>query len=178
MMDSTVFKAWLMRLLLVGLTIAIIFFHLLPLSHLPRRLAGPDLITLMIFAWALRKPAYVPAWLIAAVALLADFMFQRPPGLWAALTVIFAQSLKNAERRQRETNFMMEWLRVSVSLGMMTLIYQFAKLLLIIEPLGWVLAISQLVTSILAYPVVVAITRLFGVSRSALGDRDRLGLGA
>ncbi|MHA6326182.1 rod shape-determining protein MreD [Roseivivax sp. CAU 1753] len=177
MIDGTYLKILLMRLCLVALAVAVIFFKLLPLHHLPARLAGPDIITLLIFAWALRKPEYVPAWLIAAVALTADFIFQRPPGLWAALTVMFAEGLKSGERRQRETNFMMEWLSVAVSLGAMTLIYQFAKVVLIIEPVGWVLAISSAVTSVLVYPAVVVVTRLFGVARSAPGDSDRLGLG-
>ncbi len=178
MIDAATFRKWLMRVVLLALVMVVIFFHLLPLHHLPPRIAGPDVITLLIFAWALRRPDYVPAWFIAALALLADLIFQRPPGLWAALTVVFAEGLKSGERRQRETNFMMEWLSVAVSLGVMTLIYQLAKVLLIIEPVGWVLAISSALASILFYPVVVAITRLFGIARAAPGDGDRLGLGA
>lgn len=178
MIDGAILKMWLMRFVLIALAVIVVFFHLLPLHHLPPRLAGPDIITLLIFAWALRRPDYVPAWMIALVALLADFIFQRPPGLWAALTVVFAESLKSGERRQRETNFMMEWLSVAVSLGAMTLIYQLTKVLLIIEPVGWVLAISSALASILFYPVVVAISRLLGIARLSPRDSDRLGLGA
>ena len=178
MIDADLVRIWTMRALFVGLSLAVIFFHLLPLSHLPPRVAGPDLITLMVFAWALRRPEYVPVWLVALVALLADLVLQRPPGLWAALTVIVAETLKNGERRQRETNFLLEWLSVSFSIFAMGLVYQLIKLLLIIEPIGWVLALSAGLTSILAYPAVVALSRLLGVSRHGRGDGDRLGQGA
>ncbi|MCE0506971.1 MULTISPECIES: rod shape-determining protein MreD [unclassified Roseivivax] len=178
MIDADGLRIWMMRGVFVLLAGLVVFFHLLPLSHLPQLLAGPDFITLLVFAWALRRPEYVPAWLIAVVALLVDLIFQRPPGLWAALTVMVAESLKTGERRQRETNFLLEWLSVSVSLGAMVLIYQLVKLLLIIEPMGWVLALSSLLASILIYPGVVALSRILGVARAAPGDGDRLGQGA
>ena len=69
-----------MRAAFVGISLLIMFFHLLPLETTPRRWAAPDLLVCLCFAWALRRPDYVPALAVAGVMLLADLMFQRPPG--------------------------------------------------------------------------------------------------
>ena len=76
MSDAAPTKLWVMQATYVALSLAVIFFQLLPLETTPRRWTGPDVVVLIGFAWALRRPDYLPAYLVAFVALMADLMFQ------------------------------------------------------------------------------------------------------
>ncbi|SNR46437.1 rod shape-determining protein MreD [Puniceibacterium sediminis] len=165
-----------MRAAFIALCLVIMFFHLLPLETMPRRWAAPDLLVALCFAWALRRPDYVPALSVAGVMLLADLMFQRPPGLWAALVVMAVHWLKSRERRQRETTFVLEWFTVAGCLISITLIYRVVLLILMVPSGPPFLILMQLAMTILFYPLVVILSHLtLGVRRSAPGEVDRLG---
>ncbi|SFE47142.1 rod shape-determining protein MreD [Roseivivax sediminis] len=179
MIDAALLRLWAMRALYVALCLIVMFFSLLPLDMSPARIAGPDLIVALTFAWALRRPDIVPTLLVALMALLADLIFQRPPGLWAALTVTMTESLKARDRHASETAFALEWVSVSVGLIVMALIYQIVLLLLIIPTANGALMLSQTILTILCYPVVVAVTHVvFGLRRARPGEGDRIGLGS
>jgi rod shape-determining protein MreD len=165
-----------MRMLYLGLALAVIFAKLIPLDFQPQVWAGPDLLVALTFAWALRRPEFVPALSVAVIVLLADLLFLRPPGLWAALMVIGTQALKNRARNLRDQPFMMEWLAVAgiflaISLGNRLVL---AVLMVPQAPLG--LTVIHVVMTLICYPVVVMISQwVFGVRKAAPGDLDRLG---
>ncbi len=175
-MDSGVLQIWGMRLLFVLLALLILFFHLLPLNSAPSQWASPDVLVALVFAWAVRRPEYVPILLVAAVMLLADLMLQRAPGLWSVLVVCAAEWLKSRERRQRETTFALEWLTFAGTLIVITILYRTVMMVLILAPGTLMLSFIQVLMTILTYPAVVGVSYfLFGVRRSAPGDMDRLG---
>ena len=175
MIDTATLRLWWMRFLYVAICLMVMFFDLLPLNSQPDRISGPDLITAVTFAWAIRRPEYVPGLLVGFVALLADFVLQRPPGLWAALLVVITESLKRQDRSQREPLFSVGWLTIAVSVIVMLVIYQIVRLVFIIEPAGWTLITTQAVMTIAVYPVVVLLSHfLFGVRRGNPRDSDKL----
>ena len=176
MVDQSAARIWSMRAAFVVICLAIMFFHLLPLETTPRRWAAPDLMVALCFAWALRRPDYVPSLLVAAVILLADLVFQRPPGLWAALVVLAVHWLKSRERRQRDNTFVLEWITVAGCLFVITLVYRLVLLVLIVTPGALFLTMMQYITTLAVYPAVVLLSHLiFGVRRSTPGEVDRLG---
>jgi rod shape-determining protein MreD len=153
-----------------------IFFHLLPLDTQPRQWAAPDLMVALAMAWAIRRPEYVPALAVALVMLLADLLFQRPPGLWAALMVMTIEWLKRHQRRHRDASFVMEWVTVVSALALATLANRLALLAVMYPPGSLYLVVMQLAMTALAYPPVVVLSRLlFGVRRTAPGEVDTLG---
>lgn len=169
-------KVWLMRATFVALTFGLIFYHLLPLDLVPAPYAGPDVLTAMCFAWALRRPDYVPALLVAGVMLLADLLFQRPPGLWAVLVLMATESLKNRDRPRRESTFLMEWITIAVVLAVITILYRLVLGLLIVPEGTSFLALMRYATTVICYPLVVILSQgLFGVRRMAPGDFDHAG---
>lgn len=175
-MDRNLLQLWGMRALFVLIAFLILFFHLLPLDPAPRRWAGPDVLTAVVFAWAVRRPDYVPIVLVAAVLLLADFMLQRPPGLWSVLVVCAAEWIKSRERRQRETTFALEWMTFASTLFLITVLYRLALMVIILAPGTLSLSVTQFIATILVYPMVVGVSYfLFGIRRAAPGDMDRLG---
>ncbi|MFD1344421.1 rod shape-determining protein MreD [Litorisediminicola beolgyonensis] len=167
---------WAMRVVFCALCLLVMFFNLLPLHLAPRGFAGPDLIVALIFAWAHRRPSFVPPLAIAGTMLVADLVFQRPPGLMAAMVLIFAEQMKVRARSQRDAGFAVEWLQVSIALIVMALVFQIAMALLILPILGWATLLSQVVTTILVYPLVVAFSHgLLGIRHAGPRENDRMG---
>lgn len=176
MTDISALRLWMLRAGFAALCLLILFWNLLPLQTMPRGWVGPDVVLLLAFAWSVRRPEYVPAPLLALVFLLADFLLQRPPGLWAALALIAASDLKARARTLRDFGFGAEWLRVGVLIVLIAVVYHFTLALLIIDthPLG--LSALQAFVTLLCYPVVTALGAvLFGVRKVAPGDLDGLG---
>lgn len=174
--DNAALQKWIMRVAYVALALLVIFLNLLPLQTLPRGWAGPEIIVAVTFAWVLRRPDFVPPWLVAAVLLLADLMFHRPPGLWAALVLVGAETLRARNVGLRDLTFAVEWVSVATTLVAITLGYRVVLAVLMVDqaPLG--LSLMQMVMTLLVYPVVVLLSQtVLRVRKPAPGDIDALG---
>jgi len=192
------------RITFVGLGLFIIFVRMIPLDTIPVSLGGssldpitqpratagtetevlfdpvrwvaPDLLILFAMAWVTRRPSFVPALAIAGIFLLADMLFQRPPGLWTALVLILSEILRSRARAMRTLPFWLEWATVAMGVVTITAIYHFtlSMVLVPLPPLG--LTLWHLVLTILLYPAVVFVSYIvFGVNRPAPGEVDALG---
>ncbi|CUH65987.1 hypothetical protein TG4357_02172 [Thalassovita gelatinovora] len=175
MNNALLSRRWTMQLAFVALSLAIVFFQLLPLETVPRRWTGPDLLILITFVWAVRRPDYVPAILVAVVFLLGDLLFQRPPGLLAALTVLACEALKRRSRSLRDQTFPVEWLIVSGALLLVMLGNRLVLAILLIPQAPVGLTLIQLIMTILTYPLIAALSHfLFGVRPIAANDAEAL----
>ncbi len=169
-------QVWLMRTTYMGIALVVLFFHLLPFEMVPHRFAPPDVLIAITFAWALRRPDFLPALLVAGVMLLCDLLLQRPPGLWSALVLVATEWLKRRDRRIRDNTFFEEWVTVAVVLAVITVIYRLVLALLIVSPGTLYLALIQYVGTVLIYPLVVAVSHVFlNVRHTAPGDFDPMG---
>lgn len=174
--EITPARIWGMRLAYFALALAIVFFHLIPLDTVPRRWAPPDLLMAFTFAWAVRRPEFVPPLCIAAAVLLADFLFQRPPGLMAALVLLAGENLKARLLGPGEVTFAAEWAAVFVAVAGVTLVYHLTLAVLAVPtpPLG--LTLTQMVLTGLVYPLVAGLTQIvMGIRRSAPGEAGLAG---
>lgn len=176
MSRATPTRLWTMRAAYLSIVVWVIFFNLLPLETTPRVWTGPDILLGVTFAWALRRPEYVPMVSVALVFLLTDLLFQRPPGLLAALALIATEMLKSRARGLRDLPFMVEWLSVGVAMLAVAVSYRVILTLVLVPQAPLVLSVIQLAMSILAYPLIVLVTRLvFKVRRAGPGDIDAFG---
>ncbi len=167
---------WAMRIWYLVIALLIMFFHLIPLETVPRSWAPPDLLIAVTFAWALRRPDFVPAISIAAVMLLADMLFQRPPGLMALLVVLGSEYLKNQASGTGDSSFAWEWATVCLVIVMVTLLDRLALMLTLVDRAPLSLHLIQMVLTMAVYPLVVLVTQsLMGVRKLAPGDADALG---
>lgn len=204
MADSLTGRIWLGRLTFVLISLFVIYTHLIPLETVPPGLGGisleplvrqtpnaatfpetltdparwiaPDFLILLALAWVVRRPSFAPAITIGLVFLLADMLFQRPPGLWAGMAVILTEVLRGRSRSMRTLPFWLEWATVSAGLVAITVIYRFTLSMVLVPqaPLG--LTLAQLGLTLLFYPVVVFVSYIvFGVNRPAPGEVDALG---
>ncbi|MDO5632721.1 MAG: rod shape-determining protein MreD [Paracoccus sp. (in: a-proteobacteria)] len=156
--------------------LGLLFVRLLPLNAGTVGWPGPDLGLCLTFAWVLRRPAQVPALLIAVLFLVEDIILYRPIGLWALIVLLGTESARLREQRWREHPFMVEWLRVSILIGVMMLGYRIVQVLVLlpVPALGQVML--QYIATVAAYPLVVVVARwTLGLRRISPADADNLG---
>lgn len=159
-------ERWIWGSAYFGLAAVLILLHILPMDIGPKGYPGPDILLCITFVWVLRRPHYVPPLLIAAVFLLTDILYMRPPGLWTALVVIATEMLRNREAALREQQIPVEMGTVAVVLIALHLIYWLVLLIFAVPQAWFGMLLLQLIATLLAYPMIAAMARLvFKVQR-------------
>lgn len=166
-------KFALMRSAFVAIALLTMYWQLLPLDTVPSTFAGPDLLLVLCAAWVIRRPEYAPIYLIAAVMLLADFLFLRPPGLFAAITVFACENLRRRSLTNPDMHFSVEWLTAAGAMTAIVLANRVFSAMFVIDQTSLGLTLIQLIMSIVAYPIVVGFCALFlGLRKVAPHQRD------
>jgi len=156
---------WTCRALFLALCAAVATCKLVPLGLGDAGWPGPDVLLALTLAWLLRQPAAVPVASIVAVFLLADFLFQRPPGLWTLMAVVVTESLRR-RLAMAEFPFLVEWSVVAGAVFAMLILNRAALWILLadLDPLG--LTLAHGIVTVAIYPPVVAISKhLFGLRK-------------
>jgi rod shape-determining protein MreD len=168
--------AWSGRITYLVLAFVLIAAPLLPLNTVPRAYATPDILLALTAAWAARRPDMLPAIVVALVFLLADFLFQRPPGLFAGLVLLMTEWLRRRSGQLRKGSFMGEWIAVGTGILAVCLLNRVVLAVLMTPqaPLG--LTLIQLILTIGLYPVMAGVAQVaLGLRRPAQGEVDALG---
>ncbi|WP_068115516.1 hypothetical protein [Tropicimonas marinistellae] len=176
MVDPATTRAWAYRLVFTALVLFLAFLQLLPLGPASGQLPGPDLTLALTFAWVVRRPSYVPVWLLALLFLFLDLLLQRPPGLGAALVVIGSEILRSRNGTSRKIPFTVEWMLVGVVLLALVGLNQIALTIVVTDrpPLG--LALLRALFTAGVYPLVVALSHYgLGVTSADPNETDALG---
>ncbi|MGB3315884.1 MAG: rod shape-determining protein MreD [Albidovulum sp.] len=176
MVDPVTASRQVHRLLFLAIAATFLFVRLLPLSAMPARVPGPDLLLCLTLVWLQRRPDYVPALLIVAVFLFDDILTMRPPGLWPLVVLLGTEFLRSREATLRDLPFIVEWLVTSGLITMLSLANWLVLNLFMVPQAGFGPMLLQVITTIAAYPVVVGFTLFaFGVRKAAKGQVDALG---
>ncbi|MCF7699235.1 rod shape-determining protein MreD [Loktanella sp. M215] len=176
MVDSPASTLWTGRVVYLALATIVVFIQLLPLDTSPPGFAGPDVLLALTLAWVARRPAYVPFGVVVAVFLLTDLLFQRPPGLWAALVVILTEAVRSRSRGLRNVPLALEWGTVTVGIVAITLANRLVLIVVMTPQAPLTLTLIQMVMTIAIYPVVVGVGHFFfGLTRPAPGQVDSRG---
>ncbi|MCJ7871622.1 rod shape-determining protein MreD [Marinovum sp. 2_MG-2023] len=153
-------RLWLMRATFLALAFVAVFLRLLPLETGPARWPAPDVLLALSLAWSLRRPEYVPALSVAATILLADFFFQRPPGLMAAIVVLACGAMRKRGPGLRDAGFLAELLLIALTILAVMLAYRTALTVFVLPrpPLG--MTLLQAVFTMAIYPFVALASQL------------------
>ena len=164
------------RLLYMALAALILFVGVLPLSAMPSRWPGPDLILCLTFVWLLRRADYVPALFIVLVFAADDLLSMRPPGLWTLIALVTTEFIRSREVLLRELPFALEWAIFAAAVMVMTVVNRLILSLFMVPQSGFDLTILEVLSTLAAYPfVAVAAVWIFGLRRAVTGQIDALG---
>lgn len=176
MAESQTARNWTGQLAYVFICCAILFAQFLPLSTAPTNFAPPDMMIAVTITWVVRRPDLVPAILIVALFLLADFVAFRPPGLWTLLVLITTELLRRRAMEMRSLGFMAEWLTITGTVVALFIAYRAAVMILLLPQAPLVPTLWQMTSTILVVPFVAVISHYFlGVSRPGMGEIDEMG---
>lgn len=162
--------------LYIALACALVLTRLVPLSTGASGWPGPDLLMCLTIAWVLRRPDLLPVGVVAGVALLADLLLQRPPGLWAGLVVLGTEYARGRSLPGQEPSFSGEIALFAVLFTAM-IGAQWLVLAVFMVPQPALLAmLAQVPLTVLAYPLVVLLlSHGLGIRRVAEGGRGLSG---
>ena len=168
-------SVWGYRALFVFLGGAALFFALLPFGPGEGGLPGPELTFGLICAWVLRRPDYVPLWLMAPVLLLDDALLMRPLGLWTLIVLLVSEYLR---RRVDHSEALPFWSEAALVTGCIAVAFALNHVALVVllaqtPPLAGQ-ALHALAT-VVFYPLVVGFSQIVGVRRLAPGELDTMG---
>lgn len=173
MVDPYAARLWGYRALFAGVIGVLAVARLMPVDAGHIGWPGPDLMLALTLAWVLRRPEYVPAWLIVALFLPLDLLFQRPPGLGALTVLLGTEFLRRRHEFGRGLPFPLEWGLVAAVLLAMAGAGQAILAVFVVPrpPLGLELMRALFTSAI--YPLAVAVSVfVLGVRRAAPGDVD------
>ena len=169
-------RRWFGRVLFIVISFIILFAQLMPLTTEPRQWASPDILLLITLAWVVRRPDLAPVGLIALVHFSADLLLLRPPGLMTVLIVVSTEILRAKSTEFRALAFPFEWLSVAGTLIALFFAHRVVLMLMFLPQAPIMLTLSQLLMTILAYPLVTFLSYIaFGVNRPAMGEVDDRG---
>ncbi|MFT5639805.1 MAG: rod shape-determining protein MreD [Paracoccaceae bacterium] len=138
----------------------ILFVGLVPFSFIPKNLPGPDLLLCLTFAFVLRRPDYIPVWLLAGAIFLSDVLLLRPPGLWTAIMIFAVEFTRLQEYRFRDLIFPFEWAFVGAIMFLCLISYHLVLSIMIIPQVGFSTTMLHFLTTLVAYPLVVGFCAL------------------
>lgn len=165
-------RLWGLRALFVALCGVLILARLLPVHPGPGGPPWPDVLLAVTLAWVLRRPDHVPALAVAAVFLAADFLYLRPPGLWAALAVLATELIRAREPGWRDLPFGAEWALIAGIMAAMTMANGAVLAILVVDQPPLATGLLHLLMTILIYPLAAGALFALGIRRSAPGDMD------
>ncbi|WP_234999457.1 rod shape-determining protein MreD [Roseovarius albus] len=144
----------------------------------PIRWAGPDLMLAFTLAWVRRRPDYIPAILVAFVFLLADLLFQRPPGLLSVIVVLACELQRRRTMLFRTQPLLVEWFNVAIVVAAIALANRLVLSVTFVDQVPLGLNLMQVIATVLVYPLVVFATQvIFGVRRTTKKDIAAMGVG-
>lgn len=164
-------RTWVHRGIFVVLAFLLIVIDLVPLDMRPSLWVSPDFLLAATLVWVARKPSYVPVLIIAILILMTDFLFMRPPGLWAALVVILTEIIRRQNREFRNMPFLVEWGTIAFGIVAITIANRVVLALVMAPQAPLAPTLIEMIATILVYPFVLITAHFaFGVSRTSPGE--------
>jgi rod shape-determining protein MreD len=166
---------WGYRALFALMLALITFFALLPFGPGEGGVPGPELTLCLVCAWVLRRPDYVPVWLLVPLLLLEDALLMRPLGLWTLIVLLVSENLR---RRVDQHEALPFWSETAVAGGCILAAFaaqHAALVLLLAEPPPLAGQALQALATAVFYPPAAVFSTLIGVRRLQPGELDSLG---
>lgn len=176
-MDRRVFFPLLAKwVLYVTIACITLILQMVPTMELRFWLPVPDIMAVVTLVWALRHPDSVPAILVVAMALLADFLLARPLGIAPFLLLLMSEFVRNRSRDLRKMQLLPEWATASAALLVLIIAERMIYVMTFIQPPPLSYSLLLFLMNALIYPVVVFVSwAAFGIRKTAIGEIDDLG---
>ncbi|MCB1358253.1 MAG: rod shape-determining protein MreD [Maritimibacter sp.] len=158
MISPATLHRWGYALLFAVLAGLVVFLRILPTGGDAGGLPPPDFIVLAGLAWVAQRPDYVPVLLFAALLVVTELLFLRPPGVASGLAVIGLEAMRSRAGLLRERGFFTEWITAGVILALLLVAERIVLAVFFVDQPAFTLAVLGLFVNIAAYPAVAALS--------------------
>ncbi len=158
MISPATLHRWAYALLFAVLAGLVVFLRVLPTGGSTGAWPPPDFIVLAGFAWVAKRPDFVPVLLFAALLLVAELVFLRPPGVSSALAVIGLEAMRARANLLRERGFLAEWMSVAIILALMLVAERILLTMFFVDQPQFGLVAIGFIINVIAYPAVAALS--------------------
>ena len=158
MISPATLHRWAYALLFAAIAALVVFLRILPTGGSAGVWPAPDFIVLAGFAWVAQRPDFVPVLLFAALLVVTELLFLRPPGVASGLAVIGLEAIRARAGLLRERGFLTEWITVGVILALMLVAERILLAVFFVDQPGFGLVALGYFVNILAYPAVAALS--------------------
>lgn len=160
--------------LFVVICLTVIYLNLLPFQLAAQTTVMPDLLVAIAAAWVIRRPDSMPLALTAPLFLLADFLLDRPPGLWALLSLLLIEALRSQREILRGGPAPVEWASFSAGLAIALILQALVLQLAVVPRPGGEITLQLFAVTVLCYPlVVIALHWILRVRAPKPAERSR-----
>ena len=146
-----------MIVFLLLLSMVAILVPLVPFGAHSDAQAFPDLLLPLLVAWTVRRPEASLLVLTAALLLLADFVLERPVGLWALISLLIIEGMRLQGIGFRDQNFVLEWASFAAALGAGLLVQALVLSMALVPQPGSARMMAFFGLTIVAYPLIVLV---------------------
>ena len=141
------------------ITTLLVMLKTLPIQTGLNLIFIPDVLLVMSFSWIIQRPDIIGPILLTMTFLFADFILQRPPGLWALIVLFGGMFLRTRSIRFKEVFFIYEWATVSAVIIFCYTLQNVLMRFAFITLYDFKLTSIQALTAILFYPICTWIFR-------------------
>ena len=149
-------QIWIYTTKYIFLGFFILSVQILPLPIIQQEILWPDLLFLSTSGWLIRRPNYLPIFIIFLVHIVADIILLRPIGLWSGLSLIIFVFIKWRISRTKAIFKFGQELVFVISLFTLLIITNmfFQSIFRIVNP-PLIMILLQLTFAIIIYPLVI-----------------------
>ncbi len=158
MISPATLHRWAYALLFAVLAGVVVFLRMLPTGGSAGGWPPPDFIVLAGFAWVAQRPDFVPVLLFAALLLVTELLFLRPPGVASGLAVIGLEAMRARAGLFRERGFVAEWITAGIILALMLAAERVLFAVLFVDQPAFSLTALGYFVNVLVYPAVAALS--------------------
>ncbi|WP_424927522.1 hypothetical protein [Amaricoccus tamworthensis] len=175
-METSRGRPWFRMVVFLIFAIVAIYTPMIPVAPGGTQIT-PDAFYCLAMAWIIRDPDAAPFWVIVALALVADVLMFRPPGLMALGMLIVTDMVRHRRAAVRGLGFFSEWLVVSVLYCVMLAGTQAVLKMVFVDVPEIGLSMELAFRTVLLYPVIAAAVALgLRMSKSEKGERSLSGV--
>ena len=135
------------------ITTLLVMLRTLPIQTGLNLILIPDILLVMTFSWIIQRPDIIGPILLTMAFLFADFILQRPPGLWTLIVLFGGMFLRTRSIRFKEVFFIYEWATVSVVIIFCYTLQNVLMRFTFVTLFDFKLTSIQALTAVLFYPI-------------------------
>jgi len=163
-------QKWLRKLALIVFAAFLVFYKLIPFTHVPSFYPSPDIMFCIFCALIIRRPEMVPYWMVVLIYFGFDVFLMKPLGVWTASILVATEVLRANRDAFRENLFLYEWFYASLIFFLALMGNRMILAISLVPTPPMLTLFWEFIFTVMIYPIIIfIITYILRIQKPALG---------